>query len=114
MIAYGEIQLAESLMYLRGARHDLSVALEKLSRMGEGDGWPDSSTKAEIGVVRGVLKRHGLYFDEMDDVREFDLFRCMVGGWTPRHEQEDQVRITKERIEMHRWAEEVEKEGRTQ
>lgn len=47
------------------------------------DGWPDSRTKAETGILRKILKDSGHYDPALDRVREFDIFRALLPNYSP-------------------------------
>lgn len=73
--------------------------------MGGGGGWPDSSTKAETGLLRGILKEEEVYLPEFDRVREFDLFRAICGNWNPRQAVEERLQWAKDDISRYFWVE---------
>jgi hypothetical protein len=41
----------------------------------------------------------------MDNIPEFILFRGLLSNWTPRKEQESQIKIAAERIAIYQWVE---------
>jgi hypothetical protein len=105
MIACDLNHYNDAIMYLKGARHDLSVAAAKLQAMGEGDGWPEWYKMAETETIRELFRKEKWYSPEMDNIPEFILFRGLLSNWTPRKEQESQIKIAAERIAIYQWVE---------
>jgi hypothetical protein len=89
---------------LEGARRRYRSTERHLREM-VGDGWPDSRTKAEIGKLRGILREANAYDPVMDQIREFDLLRIVLGSWSPREAAEKRLAMEYDMIRRCMWVE---------
>jgi len=49
------------------------------------DGWPETWTKDRWPEFRAICRKHGclVLADAHAEIHEFDLFKILVGGWSP-------------------------------